>query len=160
MVAHPEGPLFRNSAGRPWTTDAVNCGFDVIQRRMGKAEMKRLGESISAEATFQHVCTLKPTKTVEGQDVKKSEAELRCEAKRKLTSKRAGELAPRYSLYALRHSWATNALKKGVDPLTVAILMAYPLGREESEKTACGWVRLGGRVRGKVGERDETLAAI
>jgi integrase len=42
-----------------------------------------------------------------------------------LTYKRARELAPRYSLYALRHSWATNALKRGVDPLTVAILMGH-----------------------------------
>jgi len=25
----------------------------------------------------------------------------------------------------LRHSWATNALQKGVDPLTVAILMGH-----------------------------------
>ena len=39
--------------------------------------------------------------------------------------KRAAELAPRYSLYALRHSWANNALKKGVDALTVAILMGH-----------------------------------
>jgi site-specific recombinase XerD len=38
---------------------------------------------------------------------------------------RAAELAPRYSLYALRHSWATHALQKGVDPLTVAILMGH-----------------------------------
>ena len=33
--------------------------------------------------------------------------------------------APRYSLYALRHSWATNAMKSGVDPLTVAPLMGH-----------------------------------
>jgi integrase len=32
---------------------------------------------------------------------------------------------PRYSLYSLRHSWATHALQKGVDPLTVAILMGH-----------------------------------
>ncbi len=42
-----------------------------------------------------------------------------------LTSKRASQLAPKYSLYVLRHSWATNALKKGVDALTVAILMGH-----------------------------------
>lgn len=30
-----------------------------------------------------------------------------------------------YSLYALRHSWATNALKRGIDPLTVALLMGH-----------------------------------
>jgi len=25
MLAHPEGPLFCNTNGKPWTTDAVNC---------------------------------------------------------------------------------------------------------------------------------------
>ena len=34
-------------------------------------------------------------------------------------------LTPPYSLYALRHSWATQALLNGVDPLTVAILMGH-----------------------------------
>jgi integrase len=31
----------------------------------------------------------------------------------------------RYSLYALRHTWATNALKNGVDPITVSQLMGH-----------------------------------
>ena len=47
------------------------------------------------------------------------------EAKRKLTNRRAAKLAPRYSLYALRHSWATNALQRGLDSLTVAILTGH-----------------------------------
>lgn len=55
----------------------------------------------------------------------KRPAELRCEAKRKLTYKRAAELSPSVSLYALRHSWATHALQNGVDALTVAILMGH-----------------------------------
>ncbi len=125
MLAYPDGRLFRNSSGRPWTTDAVNCGFDAIQRRMGIAEMQRRREAISAEVISQLVPTLSSTKSIQGQVVSKSAAELSCEAKRKLTSQRAAALAPRYSLYALRHSWATNALKKGIDPLTVAILMGH-----------------------------------
>ncbi len=35
------------------------------------------------------------------------------------------KLGKKYSLYALRHAWATNALQRGVDPLTVAILMGH-----------------------------------
>ena len=35
------------------------------------------------------------------------------------------KLKKRYSLYALRHAWATNALQRGVDRLTVAILMGH-----------------------------------
>ena len=125
MLAHPEGPLFRNVNGRPWTTDAVNCGFAAVQMRMGKEEMDRLGKDIPKEEIAAFAVTLKPTKRRNGATVRKRDAELRCEAKRKLTYKLASELAPRYSLYALRHSWATNALQRGVDALTVAILMGH-----------------------------------
>lgn len=31
----------------------------------------------------------------------------------------------RFSLYAMRHSWATHALERGIDPLTVAILLGH-----------------------------------
>jgi integrase len=37
----------------------------------------------------------------------------------------AVKLGRKYSLYSLRHAWATNALQRGVDPLTVAILMGH-----------------------------------
>lgn len=123
MLVNPTGPIFRNGNGAPWTTDAVNCGFQAVQMRMGKARMN--GESIPQKEIAALMKTLKPTRTEKGIVVQKNEAELRCEAKRKLTFKRAGQLAPRYSLYALRHSWATNALQKGLDPLTVAILMGH-----------------------------------
>jgi len=35
------------------------------------------------------------------------------------------KLGVRYSLYSLRHTWATNALKNGVDPITVSVLMGH-----------------------------------
>ena len=57
--------------------------------------------------------------------VPKKPVELRCEAKGKLTDKLARRVAPRYSLYDLRHSWSTHALENGVDALTVAILMGH-----------------------------------
>ncbi len=123
MLANADGPIFRNTSGVPWTTDAVNCGFLAAQMRMGKAMMN--GEEIPEESIAGFVKSLKSTKSVKGEIREKTAAELRCEAKRKLTHKRASELAPRYSLYAIRHSWATNALQKGLDPLTVAILMGH-----------------------------------
>jgi integrase/recombinase XerD len=67
LLKFPEGKLFRNTRGTPWTTDSVNCRFYRIKKQGGK----------------------------------------------------------NFSLYALRHSWATHALQKGVDPLTVAILMGH-----------------------------------
>ena len=39
--------------------------------------------------------------------------------------KLAKEHAPKYCLYTLRHSWATHALAKGIDALTVAILLGH-----------------------------------
>ena len=66
-----------------------------------------------------------PTKKERGVERDKRPAELREEAKGKLFKRMARKVTPRYSLYALRHSWATNALKRGVDPLTVALLMGH-----------------------------------
>jgi integrase len=36
VLAHPEGPLFRNTHGVQWTTDAVNCRFSSIAKKLGK----------------------------------------------------------------------------------------------------------------------------
>lgn len=119
------GHLFRNAHGRPWTTDAVNCQFDRLQQRMGKAVMDRLGIGVTDKKIEDHIPSLKPHRQQSGELVAKSQADLRSEAKRKLVHQKAKEHAPRYSLYALRHSWATNALQRGVDPLTVAILMGH-----------------------------------
>ena len=125
MVQHPAGPLFRNSRGNPWTPDTVNSAVDRIRLSMGKAEMERRGETISDEEIDRIAKTLNPFGCVKGKKVKRSNWQLRAQAKRKLLNQRAKELLPRYSLYALRHSWATNALKRGLDSLTVAILMGH-----------------------------------
>ena len=87
--------------------------------------MKRRAMSIPAAEIASFVATLKPERTKRGVIVAKTPAELRCEAKRKLTNRVAKSLATRYSLYALRHSWATHALERGLDSLTVAVLMGH-----------------------------------
>ncbi|MCR9116902.1 MAG: tyrosine-type recombinase/integrase, partial [bacterium] len=121
----PEGRIFRNLNGKAWNPMAVNCAFGALRVRMGKDEMKRRGEVIDDKTVAAFMKTLNPEKVSKGRAFMKTETELRAEARRKLTDKRARELAPRYSLYALRHSWATHALRKGIDPLTVAILMGH-----------------------------------
>ena len=125
ILKHPQGPLFRNRDGKPWTTFAVNCGFTRLQIRMGKDVLRRRGEAVRAPDVKHCMKKLSRTKTVRGRRVPKTETELQCEAFRKLTNKRATELAPKYSLYALRHAWATRALQSGLDGLTVAILMGH-----------------------------------
>ena len=125
VARFPDGTLFRNFAGAQWTTDAVNCAFNRIRTRMGKSRMTEESGTFKESEITAKIKSLKPTKTSKGIVRNKTEAELRYEAKQKLLARRAHQLAPRYSLYALRHSWATNALKSGVDPLTVAILMGH-----------------------------------
>lgn len=125
MVAHPTGKLFRNSAGTPWTVEAVNCAFVRIQVRAGKRAMQERKVSVSEEEVDDLVPLLNPERTEKRKPVPKTPAELRAEARRKLTNKVATSLAPKWSLYALRHTWATNALEKGLDPLTTAILMGH-----------------------------------
>jgi integrase/recombinase XerD len=121
----PTGRLFRNKNGRPWTKDAIGCAFDRLQVRMGKAVMKARGEKIDERKVADFATRLKTHWTIHGEVQEKPKAELLAEARRKLTQKATRSLAPRYSLYGLRHSWATNALKNGVDSLTVAILMGH-----------------------------------
>lgn len=35
MARSPSGKLFRNTTGRPWTTEAVNSAFIRMQQKMG-----------------------------------------------------------------------------------------------------------------------------
>ncbi len=155
MSKYPEGPLFRNIQGKPWTTESANCACDRLRLRLGRAliplvkamltdekvetdrpMLKTLARRVAGEVTLADiaisdaelaafVATLRSHKSVKGVQVAKTKSELRAEARRKLTNRIAKLLAPRYSLYALRHSWATNALQNGVDALTVAILMGH-----------------------------------
>lgn len=125
LECHPTGRLFRNSVGVPWTTSAVNDAFLRVRIRMGRQVM-RDRKLVVADADLQEFSqTLKPERTVKGVVCKKSERELLQEARRKLTNRMAMSLAPNLSLYALRHSWATHALQRGVDPLTVSVLMGH-----------------------------------
>jgi integrase len=125
MREHPHGPLFRNMAGRPWTTDAVNCCFIALQHRMGREVMKRRGLEPEEEAVQAMIPTLRPVITAKGISRPKTSQELEQEARRKLKNRVTAKLAPKYCLYHLRHSWLDRALKAGVDALTCAILMGH-----------------------------------
>jgi integrase len=125
MLRNPAGKLFRNTNGNAWTSGATNCAFDQIRIRMGKSEMRRLGKEVSRRAVERFIPSLNPNRTEHGELRPKTPAELRCEAKRKLTNRLAMGLATRYSLYAIRHSWATHALERGIDSVTVAVLMGH-----------------------------------
>ena len=125
MQQFPTGPLFRNSNSRSWNKHSVGCGFGRLQVRLGKLEMKRRELTIGKDEIGAYAKRLSRTRKHQGRTMRKTDAELRQEAKQKLTVKQASQLAPRYCLYALRHSFATNCLKRGLDALTVAVLMGH-----------------------------------
>jgi integrase len=101
MDERPEGPLFRNRDGNPWTPFAVNCAFRRIQIRMGTRILKAEGLLPAPDKAL--------TKWQRRQQLEKL----------------ATKEAPKYCLYHLRHSWLDRALKRGLDVLTCAILMGH-----------------------------------
>ena len=125
VQARPQGKLFCNGTGKPWTTDAVNNMFTRIQIRLGQQLMKERGLAVTDAEVEQFTPSLNPKRRIKGKTVQKTASDLTKEARRKLTFKLACSLAPRWSLYAIRHTWATQALQKGVDPLTTAVLMGH-----------------------------------
>lgn len=92
---------------------------------MGVETINRLDELPSDDEIEVFARSLRPIHTVKGQTVPKSVVKLRAEARKKLVQRKARQVGARYSLYSLRHSWATNALKRGIDALTVAVLMGH-----------------------------------
>jgi integrase len=133
VLRYPKGRLFRNSNGKPWTTDAVNNAFTRLQIRMGRrtlerdapnrpADRRRKYVGISDDQVRDFMATLNPVKQ-SGES--KSPVELLHEARRKLTYREAVRVGPRYSLYALRHTWMNRLLTRGVDALTVAFLAGH-----------------------------------
>jgi integrase len=62
----PSGALFRNSLGRPWTTEAVNCGFGRIRARLGLRTLKEGGFELNEDEVHAFAKTLKVQKTEHG----------------------------------------------------------------------------------------------
>lgn len=114
------GHIFTNTSGKPWTTDAVNCAFLAVQARMGKGVATPSDKDIKAFAN-----TLASTHVVKGKTIKKSERARYIEARRKLKSKLARKNASKACLTNFRHTWCHNALKSGLDVLTVSQLMGH-----------------------------------
>ena len=125
IAGRTDGFVFRNSNGKKWTVSAVNCAFTRIRDRFGIAAMDEQKIQIPESEIEAQIKKLRLVRMQAGKEVPKTKAEIRCEAKRKVRKRMAHQYAPKYSLYALRHSWATNALQSGVDSLTVAILMGH-----------------------------------
>jgi integrase len=125
MLRYPRGPLFRNSTGEKWSTDAVNCAFTRIQVRMGQRIMKQQGIELDRKEIEDFAKSLKPTRKAKGKIVPKTQGELLEEARKKITYRKTAKLAPKFCLYTIRHTWMNRLLTNGVDALTVAILAGH-----------------------------------
>ena len=93
ILQYPVGPLFRNFRKKPWTTDAVNNAFTRVQIKLGRQLLDRSNKrtctdrrrkylAVDDDAVTEFMKTLKPRKQ---SGRVKTEAELRNEARRKLT---------------------------------------------------------------------------
>jgi integrase len=131
ILVHPDGPLFRNSRGEPWTADSVNSVFARIRVRIGRTQLTPTVEVKDGRRRMVYVdeCEVKQLAAKMKRGVREgkpqTDARLLHEARKRLTNKAALKVAPKYSLYALRHTWMNRLLTSGVDALTVAILAGH-----------------------------------
>jgi integrase len=125
LQAVATGPVFRNRQGRPWCRQALACAFARVQIEYGRSVIvnKRL---VVPDAEIE---ALQADLRARGKDRRRgkplSDAELRGVARSRLANQLARKHGPKYCLYHLRHSWATRALERGVDAVTVAVLMGH-----------------------------------
>ena len=50
----PDGPMLRNSAGKPWTKDSINCAFCRLKKKLGtKFHMGAFRKGFATEALEQ-----------------------------------------------------------------------------------------------------------
>jgi len=93
-----------------------------MEQRLEHVDRRRKYLAIDDDEVRALIATLAPNRR---NGVPKTNAELRHEARRKLTYRNAKKLAPKCSLYVLRHTWMNRLLTTGVDALTVAFLAGH-----------------------------------
>jgi integrase len=118
--ASPMGPIVLNSDGSPWTKDAINCAFCRLQLALGRKAIEKKGLATKSPARLK-------TSTMDPETIPAARAARLAVVRnwQKETTKLARELGPKYHLGAFRKGFATQALKAGVDTVTVAHLLGH-----------------------------------
>lgn len=114
------GPLLLNSEGKPWTKDAINCAFRRLRVTVGLRIMMAKGEKTEHVPRFRK-WDIEPERLA---DARRAHRET-LKRRRKEIRKRAMELTRQFHLGALRNGYATEALKAGIDTVTVAHLLGH-----------------------------------
>jgi integrase len=87
--------------------------------------MKEEGFTLTEDEIKKKIATLKPDRQYKSRRIRKSAAELREEAIRKLRYAAARLRAKKLCLTVFRHSFCHRLLKSSVDALTVSVLMGH-----------------------------------
>jgi integrase len=118
--ARPEGTLLVNSEGNPWTKDAINCAFCRLQIELGRRAIEASGIAPPGPAPFE-------PEGVPAERLERARAEHRAAVRKwqAETLRLARAHGRKYHLGAFRKGFATEALKAGVDTVTVAHLMGH-----------------------------------
>lgn len=113
----PEGPVMRNAEGRPWNMGSTNCLFQRVRVNLGRKRMVALGvvpPKVKRIAVADR-----------GDKAKRAEHEAKVLARRKEVNRLAWKHGTKYSLYSMRHAYCTEALERGLDAVTVSVLMGH-----------------------------------
>ncbi len=117
MAQRPQGPIFRNTDGLPWTPFPLNCRFKRLRLSLGRQQIEAAG--------------LQPPKIRRLTKAQRSDPAVRTDdhgaviERRQQIASLAHRHGPKCSLYTFRHSWATRTLERGVDAVTVSVLLGH-----------------------------------
>src|SRR5579884_144435 len=111
--SNPTGPLLRNSEGNPWRMASVNCLFQRVRRELGRRRLVAAGLMPAPVPRINRRPEWKDAAVRQGHEAKVL-------ARRQEVHRLAWEHGTKYSLYAFRHAFCTEALESGVDAVTVS----------------------------------------
>ena len=116
-AANPDGPMLRTTTGTKWGMFSVNCLFQRVRRELGRRCLQR--ENFLPPKVPRLKAHQRSDQTL------RKEHEAKVLGRRKEISRLAWELGTKYSIYAMRHAYCTEALESGLDAVTVSVLMGH-----------------------------------